>query len=142
MRFWDSSALLPLFVNEAGTDRARRRLAEDPVVIVWALTRVELCSALARRRRERPDAEVAVGKARHEVLRASKRWAEIADIDVVRHNAERLVESYPLRAADALQLGAALVAAAGRPADLEFVTLDERQAAAAAGEGFPVLGPR
>ena len=142
MRFWDSSALLPLFIVEAGTDRARRWLAEHPIVAVWALTRVELPSALARRRRERPDAGIAIGKARREVLRASERWGEITELDAVRHHAERLVETYPLRTADALQRGAALVAAAGRPADLAFGTLDERQAAAAAREGFPVLGPR
>ena len=62
-------------------------------------------------------------------------------VDVVRRHAERLVESHPLRAADALQLGAALAAAEDDPAGLEFVTLDRRQALAAEREGFRVLGP-
>ena len=70
MRFWDSSALLPLFVPESDTRR---------------------------------------------------------------------LETHPLRAADALQVGAALVAASGDPASLEFVTLDQRQAEAASREGFRVL---
>lgn len=49
---------------------------------------------------------------------------------------------YALRAADALQLGAALVAADGDPQSLELVTLDRRLAEAALQEGFPVLGVR
>jgi len=47
---------------------------------------------------------------------------------------------HPLRAADALQLSAAIVAADGDPSSLELVTLDRRLAEAAMLEGFPVLG--
>ncbi len=47
--------------------------------------------------------------------------------------------THPLRAADALQLGAAIVAADGDTASLEFVTLDRRLADAALREGFPTL---
>jgi predicted nucleic acid-binding protein len=61
-------------------------------------------------------------------------------VDVVRRHAERLVENHPLRAADALQLGAALTAAENDPTSLDFVTLDRQQAAAAEREGFRVLG--
>jgi hypothetical protein len=43
---------------------------------------------------------------------------------------------HPLRAADALQLAAAFVAAERRPSSLEIVTLDQRLAAAARKEGF------
>lgn len=62
-------------------------------------------------------------------------------IETVREHAERVIAAHPLRAADALQLGAALVAAGGSPVTLQFVTLDQRLAVAAAREGFPVLGP-
>lgn len=141
MRFWDSSALIPLFLDEPGTARARRWSRDDPDTVVWTLTRVELLSALARRRRERPDALASVTRARAHALDAWERWVEITSIDTVRHHAERLVETHPLRAGDALQIGAALVAAHERPAELEFVTLDDRQAEAAAREGFRVLGP-
>ena len=46
-----------------------------------------------------------------------------------------------MRAADALQLAAALVAAEELPASLTFVTLDRQQGEAAEREGFTVLGP-
>ncbi|MGH7264147.1 MAG: type II toxin-antitoxin system VapC family toxin [Candidatus Rokuibacteriota bacterium] len=141
MRFWDTSALVPLVFPERETARVERWLREDPGVVVWALTRVELLSALARRRREDPKAAPRLQAARREVIAAWERWSEVTEIDVVRRHAERLVESHPLRAADALQVGAALVVAADRPESLRFVTLDRTQAVAAEREGFRVLGP-
>jgi predicted nucleic acid-binding protein len=140
VRFWDTSALLPLVVAEPQTADAERWLRDDPRVVVWMLTRVELLSALARRRRDEPKAASRLRNARREVLRAWEAWTEIAAVDPVRRHAERLVETHPLRAADALQLAAAIVAAEERPETLAFVTFDVRQAEAAEREGFDVLG--
>jgi predicted nucleic acid-binding protein len=141
VRFWDTSALVPLVFPERETPRVERWLREDPGVVVWALTRVELLSALARRRREDPAAASRLHAARREVIAAWDRWSEVTEIDTVRRHAERLVETHPLRAADALQVGAALVVAADRPESLHFVTLDRTQALAAEREGLRVLGP-
>ena len=141
MRFWDTSALLPLFVAETSTRRAQRWLASDPVVVVWTLTRVELLSALARRRREEPRSARTLAAVRRRVLATWPEWSEVTAVEAVRRHAERLVEGHPLRAADALQVGAALVTADGAPASLGFVTFDERQATAAEREGLQVLGP-
>lgn len=141
MRFWDTSALLPLVVAEPGTTRAERWLREDPQVVVWTLTRVELLSALARRRREEPRAARRILAARREILQAWRHWSEVTAVDAVRRHAERLVESHPLKAADALQVGAALVVAEENPIAVDFVTFDHSQAEAAEREGFRVLGP-
>ena len=142
MRFWDSSALIPLFVVEPFTALVRDWLDEDADVVVWSLTRVELLSAIARRRREGRDLASRLASARRNALAASERWLEVTAIDAVRSRAERVVELHPLRAADALQIAAALVAARDDPGAFEFVTLDDRQAEAAEREGFRVLGPR
>ncbi len=141
MRFWDTSALVPVFIAERETRIARRWFREDLAVVVWSLTRVELLSALARRRREESGAARRLASARRRVLAAWPQWTEVVAIDVVRRHAERLVETHPLRAADALQLAAALVVAEQDPSSLTFVTLDQRQADAAEREGFVVLGP-
>ena len=141
MRFWDTSALVPLLLAERETARAERWLREDAGVVVWTLTRLELLSALARRRRREPAAAKRLQAARRELLAAWERWSEVTAVDLVRRHAERLVETHPLRAADALQLGAALAAAEDDPATLDFVTLDRQQALAAEREGFRVLGP-
>ena len=140
MRFWDTSALLPLFVAEKESARALKWLRRDPTVVVWTLTRVELLSALARREREEPPSARALLRARRQVLAAWEEWSEIVAVEPVRRQAERLVAVHPLRAADAVQLGAALVAADLDPAGLELVTFDERLATAAEKEGFSVLG--
>jgi uncharacterized protein len=139
VRFWDTSALVPLLLAEPLSLRAKSWLREDPNVIVWTLIRVEILSALARRRRSEPRAARHLAAARRELLETWKRRTEIVAVEVVRRHAERLVERHPLRAADALQLAAAIVAADGQPATLTFVTLDEHQAAAAEREGFQIL---
>jgi predicted nucleic acid-binding protein len=79
--------------------------------------------------------------ARRDLLRAWDQWSEVTAIEAVRRLAERLVETHKLRAADALQLGAALVASESDPGSLEFVTFDHNLADAADREGFSVLGP-
>lgn len=109
-------------------------------MIVWALSRVELLSALARRRREEPGAASRLLAARRDLLSAWERWSEVTALEVVRRHAERVIETHPLRAADALQIAAALVAAEGDPESLPFVTFDRALAAAAEREGFRVLG--
>ena len=82
---------------------------------------------------------VAVG-ARRDLLSAWERWSEVTAVEMVRRHAERVVETHPLRAADALQIAAALVAAEEDPGSLPFVTFDRNLAAAAEREGFRVLG--
>jgi predicted nucleic acid-binding protein len=64
---------------------------------------------------------------------------QVAPTEQVRTRAARLLASYPLRAADAFQLGAALVWAQDQAAGHDFVCLDERLREAARQEGFSVL---
>ena len=141
MRFWDSSAIVPLMFVEPGSARVRNWFDSDSEIIVWTLTRVELLSAIARLRREDSRSATILTVARRNIMRAWNGWSEITNVELVRRHAERLVESYPLRAADALQLGAALIAAEGDPTKLELVTLDRNLADAAEREGFAVFGP-
>ena len=63
----------------------------------------------------------------------------IAPSNRVRERAGRLLATHPLRAADALQLAAALVWCDEAPQGETFVCLDERLSAAARREGFAVL---
>jgi uncharacterized protein len=66
-------------------------------------------------------------------------WQEIEPSETLRETAIRFLRVHPLRAADALQLAAAFMAAEGRPASLEFVSLDERLAEAGRKEGFMLV---
>lgn len=107
--------------------------------MVWWGTRVECVSSLARLEREgaAPATRLAAAFKRLAVL--SEAWREIAPSSLVRETAVRLLRVHPLRAADSLQLAAALVAANDEPGSLPFVTFDERLADAARREGFEIL---
>ena len=139
MRFWDSSGVLPLLVDELTSEELERLFLADPRIIVWWGTELECRSALARRDRLREStvAQLEEGLQRLATLRAT--WQEVSPSLALRTSAMRLVAAYDLRAADALQLAAALAAAAGEPGSLPFVCLDRRLRAAAELEGFATL---
>lgn len=138
MRFWDSSAIIPLTVTEASTDAIRGIAEQDPVMCVWWGTEVECVSALARLEREGALTEGATAVALERLDLLAEGWNEIQPVAAVRGTARRLLRVHTLRAADSLQLAAAIVAAEGQPASLGIVILDERLASAARREGFIV----
>ncbi len=140
MRFWDTSAVVPLLVPEAGSDRMTELMREDPGAAVWWLTWVECASALARLAREGGISRGDMGLATGRLAAAAAQWSEVPPTEPVRTQAQRLLRLHALRAADALQLGAALVLSEHDPSRLPFVTLDEQLARAAEREGFAVLG--
>jgi uncharacterized protein len=139
MKFWDSSALLPLLVNEPTGNKLRQILKADPQVLACWSSRVEMASALARREREGSLAIAEVDAAFAALSRLSQAWEEIMPSDLIRSTAQRLLRTHPLRAADSLQLAAALIASGREPTTLEFLSLDDRLCEAARREGFPVI---
>ena len=140
MRFWDSSAIVALLATERSTREVRSAWLEDPVMTVWWGTPLECLSALSRREREGVDlAAVQEAIVRLDALAAA--WTEVEPATRVRELAMRLIRTHVLRAGDALQLAAAIVAAEERPATLGLVTLDDRLADAAGREGFVVEVP-
>ena len=144
MRFWDSSALVPLVVEEPTSLACRRVLRADSTIVVWALARVEVRSALQRLRRMRLLAGPSLRRAQLRLDRLSRRWDEVVALEATRDEAERLLDVHSnlnLRAADAVQLGAALVSCEGRPRRRAFVTLDDDLGRAARAEGFDVVTP-
>jgi predicted nucleic acid-binding protein len=140
MKFWDASAIIPLIAEEKTRARLLQLLEKDSEMLAWWGTPVEIASALARREREGLLAadEVTVALTTAQALAES--WHEILPSNLIRRTAERLLRAHPLRAADSLQLAAALIASDQDPRSLEFVCLDVRLTRAAQREGFHVLG--
>ncbi|HVS18905.1 MAG TPA: PIN domain-containing protein [Planctomycetota bacterium] len=108
-------------------------------MVTWWATTVECASGLARLERDGALDRRGMAQALERLRLAASGWAEVPATPPVREQAIRLVRNHPLRAADAIQLAAAIVASDFQPSALEFVTLDGRQAAAADREGFRVL---
>jgi predicted nucleic acid-binding protein len=125
---------------EKETANCRKLLAEDTEILVWFLTPVEVVSALARRRRENSLSAAEFRKSKEQLAQFERQWSEVIPAEKVRERARGLLEIHPLRAADSLQLAAALIACEENPQSLFFVTLDRRLKDAAEKEGFGVLG--
>jgi hypothetical protein len=138
VRYWDTSAIGPLLVDEPRTARARELLARDADLAIWWATPVECRSMLARRGREgglSAGDETEAGS-RLDMLRGA--WYEVLPSEGVRTRARRLLRLHALRAADALQLAAALVWAREEE-NAEFVSADGRLCEAARLEGLVVV---
>jgi hypothetical protein len=129
-------------VREPHTETVVALMRQDPLMVVWWGTRVELQSALQRRRREGNLPVAGENSPQRAVSLLSSGWTEVQPVEPVRQAAERLLRVHPLRALDAFQLAAALVwcdapTMGARGADL--VCLDDRLREAATREGFSVL---
>lgn len=139
MKFWDTSAIVPLCVTEPATATVRQITDADPSLVVWWASRTECISAFARRRREGYLSVSTESRAGELLAVLSAAWSEIQPSDSLRSRAERLLGVHPLRAADAFQLAAALLWSQGETRGHHFVSFDQRLRTAAAQEGFSIL---
>ena len=135
MKFWDSSAILPLCLREPNTVVLKNLVEKDRAMVAWWATPTEGFSAFARLRREGILASTGEEQARFVLMSL----AEVVPSTLVRERAARALLLHPLRAADALQLAAALVWANGHATGYSFVCLDQRLREAARQEGFGIL---
>ena len=136
--FWDSSALVPLCIREAGSRQAQLHLRKFDLVVWWG-SLVEVHSAICRlhRAKEISDANKQGAVARLRLL--SRAWREVLPDDQIRELASESLDKYSLRAADALQLAASLVWCLKQPSRRNFICADRRLAQAADAIGFFVL---
>ncbi len=139
MNFWDTSAVIPLCVQEPSSATVRDLLMCNTSMVVWWGTHTECISALMRRVREGDMPPTDEQAARRVLDRLAQSWMEIQPSETVRSIAERLLAVHALRAADALQLAAALMACEAHTKGQGFVSLDQRLRVVGYKEGFTVL---
>ena len=138
MKFWDSSAIVPLLVPEQQSDYCLEILKGDRDILLWCMSRVEVISALTRRLREKAlifDQFQAAKMRFYQILESAY---QITAIEKVMNRAVRLLEVHPLRAADACQLASGLVATQEDPTRLPIICFDDRLKEAAMKEGFAI----
>ena len=141
MRFWDSSAVIPLLVEQDASAAVGRALEADADISAWWGTPVECGSAIARLEREQILSSEGADGARSRLEALARSWHEVQPSEPVRRAAQRLLRLHTLRALDALQAAAALVLAEHDPSSLSVVCLDTRLAVALRPEGFVVHVP-
>jgi hypothetical protein len=139
VKYWDSSALVPLMIAEAATPQRHALLAADPEIATWWGSSVECASALHRLDREHGLGATGMLRPFGQLRKLAGAWREVQPSERLRLRAVRLLGVHPLRAADALQLAAALTIAEEDPGLVDFVCGDGRLAEAARREGFAIL---
>ena len=139
MKFWDTSAVVPLCVIEPSTGTVKSILTRDPSIVVWWATRTECVSALMRQTREGGLRIEDQRQARQVLSRLANAWIEVQPSEILRGTAERILAVHALRAADAFQLAAALHWCQRQTTNMEFVSFDSRLQEAGYREGFSLL---
>ena len=142
MKFWDTSAIVPLLVVESSTDTAKTILTGDSSVVVWWGTRTECVSALNRQIRDGSLRIEDERQVRQVLQQLTDVWSEVQPSEILRSTAERLLAVHALRAADAFQLAAALHWCQRQPMNRDLVSFDIRLRDAAYKEGFTILPPQ
>ena len=135
MKFWDSSAVVTLLMDQPLTLHARELIEQDAEIVVWWGTVIECASAIARVERSGALPGEATVSALDRLRNLRQNWYEVMPSEEVRMQAARLLRVHPLRAGDATQLAAALVWS-GTSDQHELVSFDDRLNLAARREGF------
>jgi predicted nucleic acid-binding protein len=131
--FLDSSALVKRYVPETGSAwiQAIADAATGNLLIIARITWVEVLSALARRQRDSslsaPDVDLIIQRFRFDL----NNQYQVVELDrALAESAGQLVNQYPLRAYDAIQLASVLriqpTFATATSTSLVFLTADDR----------------
>lgn len=142
MRFWDTSAIVPLLMDEPESETMRALLLDDQAILASFITPIEVTSAIWRRLHKRELDLRSRTDAERQFANVSKNWFAVREYQRVTDTALDVLTRRRLRTADAIQLASAIVSleiGEQKPASLPFVTLDTDLASAAHEEGFPVL---
>lgn len=136
--YLDTSALVKLFFQEAGSKLVVDLVDKADSVITSQVAYAESCSALARRKRDKrlSDDEFETAKKHLDEM-----WPQMDTALVDEIKAGELAIKHVIRGFDAIHLAAALELrrAAHKPIEVTFCSFDERQNEAARAEDLTVV---
>ena len=127
----DTSALVKLFVTEAGSEATRQMLGQAWMLGVSLLTRAELGAALARGVRRGVLDQAAAREAKRQLGEVWPTWVHLMIDDDLVARAESLAWEYGLRGYGAIHLASALVWQEGLEEEVTLATYDQELWAAA-----------
>lgn len=137
--FWDTSALIHICVPGQASSAAKA-LLRDQAPVVWWMAPVEVHSALERLRSEEHISSAAYTASKQRLRELLASWREIQPTEQLREQAYVQLQTFRLRASDALHLAAALIWCKQKPNGRLFVCNDARLVRAANQAGFDVAG--
>jgi predicted nucleic acid-binding protein len=135
--FWDASAIIPLCVWQKQTALASLHYTRYGIAVWWA-TPIEIIRGLTRLESMNAIGHDHFLAGTQRVQSLSKFWDAVGPSPAIAARACTLRKSYTLRAADALQLAAALEYFEDTPKGHTFIVSDQRLADAALQSGFLV----
>lgn len=135
--YFDSSALVKVYVQESGR-AAVLRLLRQHEVIASAILLVEIRGALRRRAAENVIESSRLPSALQQFAKDRAQWNLLAVSTEILERAEQLVASHTVRTLDAIHIASAQEFAGRLQAHLPFISADQRQIEAAAAAGLMV----
>lgn len=142
--FMDTSAIIKRYVTEVGSGWITSLIqpVSGHIVVLSALANVESFSTLARLQRSKHLTPTIVTQRQNDFLVDIKtQYLLISLNDAVLARAGTLVNKYPLRTLDSIQLSCAMEAQVTLGVVLVFLSADNNLLSAAAAEGFPTDNP-
>ncbi|MBI5526803.1 MAG: type II toxin-antitoxin system VapC family toxin [Deltaproteobacteria bacterium] len=141
MIYFDTSALIKKYVAEPGSEKIRSLVAKETARYTSKLTFAETCASLARKKREGGLEDRHHRAALNSYLQDWETFVQVELLDDLLPIVRRLVETYPLRGADAVHLASAIWIRDKIGEAVTFAASDKVLNAAATGEGFRVFDP-
>jgi hypothetical protein len=100
LRFWDSSAIVPLLSNQPASGTITRLLREDTEIAVWWGAWVESAVAVSRLKREGRLNDDGEDEARATLDQLAEAWSEVRPTEEVRLLASLISREHPLKAGE------------------------------------------
>jgi predicted nucleic acid-binding protein len=141
MYYFDTSALVKVYVKESGSDAVLETIKKASPVVTSILAHPEVLSALARLHRHEVISKLEWSALRRQFERDWSFWRPTPLNEDVRHEAASFLTAFPLRASDAVHLASAWLLGEKLNAAVTFVSSDERLLAAADEAGFVTFAP-
>jgi uncharacterized protein len=135
--YFDSSAVVKLYVQERGR-AALLRLLRQHEVVASAILPVEIRGALRRRAAENVIESRRLPAALHQLDSDCAQWNLLAVSTEILERAEQIVASHAVRTLDAIHIASAQEFAGRLQTRMPFISADHRQREAAAAAGLTV----
>jgi predicted nucleic acid-binding protein len=130
LAYFDTSALVKNYIQEAGSTRVRELLGAYEFVSS-AIAPIELHSAVRRRHRQGELNRQNYASILSRVKQDRSFWQLVEPVPPVLTKAEEIVVAYNVRSLDAIHLASAIIIQDSIGTPLPFITADERQFTAA-----------